>query len=315
MVKPNFLISIPAAWLNNKNNLINLSDVGDFYSKLLSILEDMRIEAETTTVIKKLIKTDGIFISHHTYFKNNNVWNIKKGYINGYLYFDRCGYSGWAEMANSKKLFLKSQTVEYDVALNFFESFTNEYITNNKSKIAQSNEQFYIKAPYVFVAGQRPDDTVTKHARIDTIQLIKDVISAYKNTNYKVVVKIHPQEQEDNKYDFLKNLSNVIVTKASIHKIIPNCFCVYTVNSGVGFEALLHRKKVFTSGHCDYHWVTTPLKNKDEVLASAHQQDNKIDEEMVVKFVYYMLNFYFVNAYSEQNIRTKIELAINEYNK
>jgi capsule polysaccharide export protein KpsC/LpsZ len=263
-----------------------------------------------------MIETDGIFLSHHTNFKNKNIWNIKKGYINGYLNFDRHGYSGWAEIADSEKLFHESQEVEYSKALAFFEKFANDYINGDRSKIKQSTVGFDLNTPYVFVAGQRPHDTVAQHSKIDTVQLMKDVINAYKDTNYKVVVKVHPLEiGRAGRYSFLDNNPNVIVTDASIHTIIPKCTAVYTVNSGVGFEALLHRKRVFTSGHCDYHWVTTVLENKNDVIKSIVHLDEKIDEEALIKFVYYMLNIYFVNAYSEQSIKDKINLTIEEYNK
>jgi len=317
-----FLISIPQRWLDVKDkNPLNLYDVDEFYTKLISTLKSMGCQIETTTVIRELIETDGIFLSHHGNHDVDNVWNIKKGYLLNHLYFDRTGFSGWAEIANNKKLFDDSQNVDIEKATKFFTEFSNNYIQNRTSKMRQSDEVFNIDEPYVFVAGQNPPDMVGKLARIPTRKLMQYVAESFKNSEYKVVIKIHPLEREKGnkwireEYAFLDCYSNVIITNATIHDIIPNAAGVYTVNSGVGFEALLYLKHVFTSGHCDYHWVTTKLHKMNDIQDTIHTLKEPINKELIIKFMYYMLTEYFVNSNDANSIRKKIELAIKEYNE
>lgn len=322
-MKTKFLISVPEEWINLKNYIINLDDVGELYVNLIKILDTMWVDVETTPVIKKLIKTNGIFLSHHTTLKDKNVWNIKKGYLNNHLYFDRTGYSGWAEMANDEVLFNKSQATRFLEAEDWFNDYAANYINSRSSKVRQSDVGFELDEPYVFVAGQRPHDTVSDWAYIPTIQLMKDVIEAYRGTKYKVVIKVHPLEKAHKQahhyvkdYNFLQPCpENVIVTEASIHDIIPNAAAVYTVNSGVGFESLLYLKRVFVSGHCDYKWAADTIRTIDELRDSMHLLDEPVDKKRIIKFMYYMLTEYFVNSSDVVSIRNKLEKAIKEYDE
>lgn len=322
-MRTKFLVSVPEDWIKLKNYIINLNDVGEFYHNLFKVLDTMCVDVETTTVIKKLIKTDGIFLSHHTNLKNRNVWNIKKGYLNNHLYFDKTGYSGWADMANNEALFNKTQAINFYEVEEWFDAYAANYIKTRSSKVRQSEEGFSLDEPYVFVAGQRPHDTVSDWAYIPTIQLMKDVIEQYRDSKYKVVIKVHPLEKAHKQahhyvrdYDFLQPCpDNVIVTEASIHDIIPNAGAVYTVNSGVGFESLLYLKRVFVSGHCDYRWAATTVRTIDEIRNTMHLLDEPVDKELIVKFMHYMLTEYFVNTTDLVSIRNKLEQAIKEYNE
>ncbi len=313
-MNPSFLVSVPEEWLNMCTP-IDTTDMRDLFRNIPIVLESMGIDFETTPIIKKMIDTNGVFLSHHTCFKDKNVWNIKKGYLQNYFYFDRTGYSGWAEMANSKELFIKSQEVNFEDAQQFFTKLTSTYKRVGSSKIKQSHDSFNITEPYVFVAGQRPHDTVSKWAYIPTIDLMKEVAEAFCGTKYKVVIKVHPLELSkiDTQYNFLKNKNNVIVTNASIHKIIPNASGIYTVNSGVGFESLLYQKQVFVSGHCDYHWVTNTVRTSEDIRNSFSRLEQTVDKTTIIKFIYYMLTEYFIKTNDVEAIQKKIELAIREY--
>jgi hypothetical protein len=162
--------------------------------------------------------------------------------------------------------------------------------------------------------GQRPNDTVAQLSRIPTTKLVKYVAQAYADTEYKVVFKPHPMAGRAEAALFAYEHPNIVTTNASIHKILPNCSAVYTVNSGVGFEALLYLKRVFTTGHCDYHWVTTRLGDHPKnIEATAYLLDVPVDENAIMRFVYYMIGEYFVQSNDLDSIRSKVELAISEY--
>jgi len=42
------------------------------------------------------------------------------------------------------------------------------------------------------------------------------------------------------------------MSDASVHDLISGANAVFTVNSGVGLEALLHGRPVVVTGECDY---------------------------------------------------------------
>ena len=63
-----------------------------------------------------------------------------------------------------------------------------------------------------------------------------------------------------------------VVTPASIHQILPRATAVVTVNSGVGFEALLYLKPVVCLGRADYSvagWDVKKIEDLDAALMPA----------------------------------------------
>jgi hypothetical protein len=322
MNPPKFYVGYPKGWIT-KRPWLHEDNVA-LFKNIKKILKEYGY-VYTIGKIKTVPKNYDIVLAHHTTMKRKNVWNLKKGYLPGYINWDKTGYSGWAEIADSKELFKKSQQVNFDIALQVFNDIAKEYIENDTSKFPQkkipqmktsvlpdSGKFIPPKSPYVFVACQRPRDTVSKLAKIKTEILPVEVVKAFKATKYKVVIKRHPQEKLMD-ITYLAKEPHVIFSQHSIHQIIPNAKAVITVNSGVGFEALLHKKPVYTAGHCDYHWVTRPLKNIGDIKRIVNTLDNPIDEEKIVKFMHFMLTEYFVNAYDINSVKKKIDMCVKEW--
>lgn len=306
------LVSYPRAWLR-KNNPIDLADVAAFYENLFAVLDDRDdVAYEITDRIKSRLPNPGIHLSHHTCYPEPRVWNIKKGYVSGYLYFDRTGYSGWAEIANSKSMYETALQAKSSAVHEWYDAFTGEFRRRAETKIKQSESSFDVDEPYVFVALQRPHDTVAQLSRIPTYTLAAMVADAFRGTDYRVVVKAHPLERAATAK--LKQARGAIITNASIHKILPRASAVYTVNSGVGLEALLYGKRVFAAGHSDYHWVTTAITNMADVKNSVEWVGNPDPGELrnIMAFVHYLFREYYVPAGDRDAIARKIETAIRE---
>ena len=318
---PNFFVGYPSFWINKRPWLHE--DSIALYDTLQRVLKEEGYPFKLGK-IKTAPTNHDIVLAHHTTITRKNVWNLKKGYIPGYMYWDRTGYSGWADIANSRSLYEESQSVDLETAASFFNNFSARYIASDKSKFPQTRMsgrattvmpdkgKFSPPNKYIFVACQRPRDTVSKLAKIKTQRLPVDVVNAFRGSEYKVVIKRHPQEKEmDVRY--LAKESHVIFSQHSIHKIIPNATAVITVNSGVGFEALLHKKLVYTSGHCDYHWVTKKLNNARDVMRMVHDIETPHDSNPTIKFMYYMLNEYFVNANDVESVRKKVNMCVAKW--
>jgi len=246
------------------------------------------------------IDMNSIFINHHSYGKSLNTWHVKKGYVPGYLYFDKEGYSGWSEGVknyNPDKIYSKE-------LLNNTKDLMQYFITNNLSKIKQPKSAIVPNEKYVLVLGQKPGDTVEKLARIKTRILSAMVNEAFKNSEYTVYVKPHPED----------NISYEEKTvEGSLHKLIAKASAIYTVNSGSGFEALFHNKRIFISGDTDY----SPAVNEIGGLYSINNTKHLIEETPCINsrihFLTYCFNEHFVNAYDIDSINRKVDRILNEY--
>jgi len=290
-------------------------DVRKFYDRLPEILTEMGIECDVQCVgdgIRNTVARDKntLCLAWHLHGDLPDIWHLKTAYIPDYFYFDKHGYSGWSDLA---------QEYEYDVDIedirDEIQALCDSYITDNRSRNIQPQTAYIPNEPYVLVLLQRTNDSVMGFAHMNSQTLLDEVTELYKDTEYTVCVKSHPLADPD------KNAGDEDITMSpevfhatgSLHKIIAGATAVYTVNSGSGFEALLHGKRVFTSGDSDYHWVTTPVKNKQDLQDTMHLIEEPVDKDEILKFLHYALNEYFININDEQTIKQRIEFAMSEY--
>jgi hypothetical protein len=304
------VISKPTYYIDN---LDVHGDVKKFYDMLLEIIADMGLDYGVIDVYpgkNKIIRDkDTLFLAWHLHGTLPDIWHLKTGYLPGYFYFDKYGYSGWSSLAQ-----------EYDCDTNVddirdeMQTFCDNYISSNSSRIEQPHETFIPSEPYVLVLQQLPNDSVMTFAHLDCQALMDEVTELYRDTEYTVCTKEHPQLAPDkHKGDKPISISpDVFHATGSVHKIIAGASAVYTVNSGSGFEALLHGKRVFTSGDCDYHWVTNPIKTVEDLQNSIHLIDQPVDNDKILVFLHHMINEYFVNINDEQSIRRRLSQAIYE---
>lgn len=283
-------------------------DVIKFYDILPDVLEDMNIPYKVLHLTHdyRIIhqEPDGIYLAWHNHGTLPNRWFIKSSYIPDYLYFDKRGYGPWSEIVDECNYSIPVELVRKDV-----EKFCEEYIAKNKSRMKQPESAYGIPdEPYVLVLGQRPSDAVSKFAHIDTMNLLHKVSDLYKGSKYKVCTRGHPLES-----GVAYGTAADFQCTGNLHTAIANASAVYTVNSGSGFEALLHGKRVFTTGKCDYHWATTELRTEEDLRNSVDLVEEPIDEDNRIQFLHYMLNYHLININDSDSIERKIIRAVMEY--
>jgi capsule polysaccharide export protein KpsC/LpsZ len=316
MEKVDFVIEYPEDRLFAKKGLFinNFKYQKIFYDNLLSVLKDLGLNyTKIKRTSRKTIKQhevipNRIHLAYHKYQNIKNVYSIKEAYTLHEMYFDKTGYSGWAEIANNKKLFEESQQVDLEEAKIFLESYFEKYHYNKLTKYYQSDTEIKISNPYVLVLLQIPNDTVSDLSDILTYDLANIVADVYNDSDFSVVIKPHPHDKIFN--SSLMNNSNFIISNDSLDSLIMKSSAVYTVNSGAGFEALLYGKPVFTSGHSDYHWVTTRVKNIADIEKT---KGMFYTNDKIVKFLYFYLNKYVINYNDKKAIKIKIKEIINEF--
>ena len=306
-----FLIARPNGFIDYfKDSRLYLKDINEFYDNLIDTMCDMGINHKVLHINKmsRVIhkEPDSIYLAWHSHGTLPNIWHIKTAYIPDYFYFDKNGYGPWSEIVNACDYEIPVEVVRNDV-----EQFCEQYIKDNKSRIKHPKQSFGIpNKPYVLVLGQRPDDAVSDFAYtgLDTMSLVKKVSDAFKGTKYNVCTRGHPLDSAQPYGTLIDSQST-----GNLHECIAGASAVYTVNSGSGFEALLHGKRVFTTGVCDYNWATTAIKNDNELKSSVELIDEPIDEDNRIKFIHYMLKYHFVHATDTDSIQRKIIRAVMEY--
>ncbi|HSR71287.1 MAG TPA: hypothetical protein VLL72_02800, partial [Kiloniellales bacterium] len=148
-----------------------------------------------------------------------------------------------------------------------FERMAERVIGSNGSKLAQpasrSRAELVARGqipegPYVFFACQRPNDQAIRffspHEPADVVGALARWSDA---RGLPVVFKAHPSSPK--RAAPLRAATRGLAVRwseASVHDLIAHSAAVYVINSGVGFEALLHGKPVVTFGRAEYDAVT-----------------------------------------------------------
>ena len=95
-----------------------------------------------------------------------------------------------------------------------------------------------------------------------------------------------------------------IVSDVSIHELFASAKAVVTINSGSGFEALLHLKPVITLGKADYSAVPYECKTLEDIENSKHFINKPVDSLRIKRF----FHAYFANTYKWHGAKTYPEL-------
>jgi hypothetical protein len=239
---------------------------------------------------------DGRVISYHTKGEGDGRHlRMQEGALAGYSTLDHAGYAGFSSVATDHdqvRRFVSNVPLE-DLLRNQ-RALYESVVSRNKSKYAQSSSMERIPSPYIFVALQVATDVVAELAWMSGIDLLKHLVRLYEGRGTTVVVKRHPYCQSMTVQAVLRELEHagkIVVSKASIHDLIAGSEAVFTVNSGVGLEALIHRKPVVVSGRCEYSYAATLVSDAGD-LESLIAAGIPNDERRALEFLYFYTRQY-----------------------
>ena len=247
----------------------------------------------------------------------DNVWCVMSAPIKGWMLCDRNGYSGASSIAKDHSL-LKINDVSDEDALIMHEYLFNKFAKTNVSKYEQPIFTNFKHDPFILILGQVAGDSVInftnfpapKHMSMGTVRkphARQDVPTGYMNTiltalsimdkfDIPMIYKPHPYENQDQN-SVVNNLINLpmfnnvsIVSDVSIHELLPLSKAVVTINSGAGFEALIHLKPVVTLGKADYSASTYECKGIEDIKNSKQFINAPVDKLRIKKFLYAYLN-------------------------
>ena len=150
-------------------------------------------------------------------------------------------------------------------------SLYQKLLSEGKSKFDQPKRQKinFVKKYLLFPCQIPHDQTIKLHSNISVAQGLINTIQIARALKLQLVVKPHPANM-DSMEPLAKIVANYINKghdilwgrDVNIHDLLEKCEAVFTINSGVGMEALLHKKPVFCFGKADYAAVSHFIKNE-----------------------------------------------------
>jgi hypothetical protein len=112
--------------------------------------------------------------------------------------------------------------------------------------------------PFIFLPLQIPhDQSIRYFSPIEEIDMVRALVEWARTRNVAVVMKPHPANRKAmRQFEEFVDHRHIFWSEANINDLIQHSTAVYAINSGVGFEALLHLKPVVTFGRAEYDCVT-----------------------------------------------------------
>lgn len=223
-------------------------------------------------------------INYHKKFDLRRNLNVKLAYFHSYFYFDRKGYSGWSEIANSA--FNPEDVNEKDAAQYFDERIRSAYLDRGISKYQQPSVTPELPENFVFFPMQVPNDSVLNLSYIQQTEILLELM---RDPIVPVVIKVHPITQKRHPeaaksiLDLHDPKKSVFVVDGHLHDIIRRSKAVICINSGAGMEALLLGRPVLTCGRSEYHHLTKVVKNASEIWPAIESAE-AVSEDVMKKY-------------------------------
>lgn len=255
---------------------------------------------------------DGLYYTYHNTNLGLNAYCVKAGALPGRWYFDRCGYSGWSSMAIDTELQEQSAKFDLDEADQVISLFKAKFEEDNLSRLRQPSgaieAEISAHGDFIFYPLQVNSDEVLKLGAFSQFEIVGKLAELALRHQRHVVLKRHPLCESEVIDDVLAKLADhpfIHVSRASIHPLIASCRAVLVSNSGVGVEALIHGKQVFSLARSEYAHMTHRLSTLDELESVLLYQPTE-QTEKVRRQLGYLINEFWVDVTREDQIARRL---------
>lgn len=251
-------------------------------------------------------------ISYHTHGDEDEPkWiHIQEAVLNNCCSADTRGFAGFASIASYfDKIDDAIKDIPQEALEDNFSAMHAAYVENNVSKYNQDDSDFHCDGKYIFIPMQVRTDIVAQLTYLPCFDLLRNIVDTCPDT-LKIVVKRHPFCKSFEIHQELERLAasgKIIVTNCSVHSIIKGCEAVFTANSGVGFEALMHGKPVYISGMSEYIYAASGVITSKEKLSCIWDAGFVQDRRKVLRFLYYYNKFYAIHSDDIQKIGARLD--------
>ncbi|HET8709850.1 MAG TPA: hypothetical protein VFM32_00635 [Spongiibacteraceae bacterium] len=165
--------------------------------------------------------------------------------------------------------------------------------------------------PYIFFPLQIPhDQSIRYFSDLAEIDIVESIVTWARKNDIAVVMKPHPANRKSMAtFEQYVDNQNIFWSEANIYDLIHHSVGVYTVNSGVGLEALLHLKPVVTFGKVEYDCVTfkAGLDTLDEAWNYCQTSTTEVLERHYSQFLNWFLGCYAVDMTRPDYAQIKLD--------
>lgn len=216
---------------------------------------------------------------------------------------------GWG--ANHSENNFQLGDVDAEEAKAFCEAKSRELLETGLSKCDQPKECSPTPESFILVPVQTPRDYVLKHHSPITVRYFLDSLMSWaEETQTHICIKMHPHNKSD--YDLHQTVDQgaasefVHKVEGNIHELIKRSSGLFVINSGTGFESLVHGKQVATFGSCDYSKATfnADIRRLDEAREFLYDYSEEF-RSIAYQFVYW---YWTKHAYDVNREDTKERL-------
>jgi hypothetical protein len=182
------------------------------------------------------------------------------------------------ECTDDKKTFFEKLKERIKDNVSKFEqpkSFPNHDIVHTSTGMYTPLDWKKINFHVTFICQLPHDETIKYHSDVSVADALTDVLIQSRDNGWNVLVKGHPVNPGS--MEPLRKIANQFPGTAhwfgpendiSVHDALRVSDIICMVNSGVGFEAMLHSKPIFTYGRSEYQNVVNFNKPLDKVPAN-----------------------------------------------
>lgn len=269
-------------------------------------------------------------IPHHCHLNFEDgqtpVMYYMQEYFRWVFVVDQCGWSA-SSSVYPVELNDISKNEESNDKKDSFDDYRRRLLTRElSSKFLQPNRltrrellklKEIPKEDFIFFPLQIPDDQSIRYfSDVSLMEVFEQLLEWACREGIPLVIKPHPVNKNKmrkfkkifDKYNAIQmaqpklwwekyNSKSLFWSNANIQDLVENAKAVYTINSGVGFEALLNLKPVVTFGRAEYDCVThrATLDSLDDAWDYCQVVDSRLLDENYRKFVNWFLGEYAVD--------------------
>lgn len=208
-----------------------------------------------------------------------------------YPFFFTLDSRGWAASASyygEKSLIERCDTGQAEMLI---EDIKSQGITKISQKAAEITSW-----PFeVFFPLQIPhDETIRYHSEYSFDEVLNAVLNWAETSKTRVLLKLHPLSSPGLMARLFARKSRYykFVTKGHIHAYIKASKAVFVINSGVGFEAILHEKPVITFGRAIYDLICIKSKPNNHDIQNAYEAAI-MRKQPALEYLFFIQNYLF----------------------
>ena len=259
---------------------------------------------------------DTVHYAYHCRSPHSNMYCLKPGPLPDLWYFDSSGYSGWCELTGNSILQEKSAAFDIDRANELLSSYRHAFRDSQLSRLPQAKHGLEGAIAelegFIFYPLQVNSDEVLKLARFGQSEVLRRLRRLSADFGTPIVLKRHPLCESHFIRTLLAELSQepgIFVTDGSIHELIDRCRAVLVSNSGVGFQALIHGKRVYSLADSEYGHLTKRIESLED-LSQVFEDKREEQSPIIRSQLAFILDEYFVDVTREEKVHRRVEAHI-----